>query len=670
MDVRNSSLRRKRNSFRDYSAESSLFLRRALIAFATVLLLFSLLVVNLYHLQVTRFEDYQTRSNNNRIKLVPIPPSRGLIYDRNGNELALNRTIYQLELVPEKVPGDLKATFNELRSIIDLTDDDIANFEKERANTRRFNFISLKTALTEEQIARFSINQYRFPAFEIKGYQRRYYPYGSAVTHTLGYVSKINDRDIKWLNDEGRLKDYSATNDIGKQGIERYYEKLLHGKPGYAEVEVNNTGRVIRQLSEQPPQAGQDIYLTLDINLQIYIEKLLDGRRAAVVVSDPRDGSILALVSSPTYDANLFVNGISNKDYSALRDDPNRPLFNRATQGTYPPASTVKPFIAVAALANEIVTKESTIVDPGWWRLPNTKNKGPCTTQDKNQGCYRDWSWRRGGQGVVNITRAIELSSDTYFYQIAFDLGIDRLAKWMKSFGYGEYTDIDLFEESRGLMPTREWKQKRHKQAWYQGDTISVGIGQGYWIATPLQMMKALTTVINNGTVKTPHLLMDSRINNQKIPYQDKTNQQLGDKDATYWQTAKFGMYQVMHGKKGSAQKSFANTEYNAAGKSGTAQVFGLNKQIYKADELPEHLRDHALFTAYAPYDNPTVAITLVVENALKGGSSTAAPIVRQILDYVLVEQQAENISTTSMVVDEGDDLDEIDDRLLEVNHD
>ncbi|XOQ10366.1 MAG: Penicillin-binding protein 2 [Serratia liquefaciens] len=323
----------ERNPFRDYTAESALFVRRALVAFLVILVLTGTLIANLYNLQIVRFEDYRTRSNENRIKLVPIAPSRGIIYDRNGTPLALNRTIYQLELMPEKV-DDLKATLQALRSVVDLTDDDITNFEKERKRSRRFVSIPVKTALSEVQVARFAVNQFRFPGVEVKGYQRRYYPYGSALTHVIGYVSKINDRDVERLDKDGKLANYAATHDIGKLGIERYYEETLHGKTGYEEVEVNNRGRVIRQLHEQPPSAGKDVYLTLDLNLQRYIEQLLVGSRAAVVVSDPRTGGILAMVSNPSYDPNLFVDGISSKDYqgSAQRSEPaaDQPCHARA----------------------------------------------------------------------------------------------------------------------------------------------------------------------------------------------------------------------------------------------------------------------------------------------------------------------------------------------------
>ncbi|MEK9499272.1 peptidoglycan DD-transpeptidase MrdA [Photorhabdus sp. P32] len=611
-------MKNKRTPFRDYTAESALFARRALVAFIIILVLTGILIANLYHLQITRHEDYQTRSNENRIKLVPIAPSRGIIYDRNGTPLALNRTIYQLEIIPEKVEN-LEQTLNDLRNVIDLTDEDIANFEKERKRSRRFTSIPLKTSLDHIQVARFAVNQYRFPGFEIKGYQRRFYPYGSALTHIIGYVAKINDKDVERLDKEGILPNYAATHDIGKLGIERYYEAVLHGKTGYEEVEVNNRGRVIRQLHEQPPQAGQDIYLTIDLELQIYIEKLLTTSRAAVVVSDPRNGEILALVSNPSYDPNLFVNGISNKNYQELLNNPDRPLINRATQGIYPPASTVKPFITVAALSTGVINKNTTIFDPGWWQLPGSEKR------------YRDW--KRWGHGSLNAHRAIVESADTFFYQVAYDMGIDRLSEWMTKFGYGEYTGIDLAEERTGIMPTREWKQRKYKKPWYQGDTIPVGIGQGYWTATPIQMVKALITLINDGNVKTPHLLLSKKLKGEMIPYQQTENIQIGDIHSGYWELAKSGMYGVANLPNGTGHKSFIGTPYKAAAKSGTAQVYSY--ETYNASKIAEHLRDHKLMIAFAPYENPTVALSIILENG--GAGPTVGTLVRQILDHVLL---------------------------------
>lgn len=607
-----------RNPFRDYSAESALFIRRALVAFAGVLLLTGVLIANLYHLQILRFEDYKTRSNENRIKLVPIAPSRGMIYERNGTPLAFNRTIYQLEVIPEKVEG-LQEQIAALGPIVDLSADDLDNFQKERKRSRRFTSIPLKTALNEVQVARFAVNQFRFPGFEVKGYQRRYYPYGSALTHVIGYVSKINDKDVERLDKEGKLANYAATHDIGKLGIERYYEDVLHGKTGYEEVEVNNRGRVIRQLHEQPPQAGKDIYLTLDLNLQRYIEQLLVGSRAAVVVSDPRTGGILALVSTPSYDPNLFVDGISSKDYRALLNDANRPLINRATQGVYPPASTVKPYVAVSAMSAGVISRNTTLFDPGWWQLPGSEKR------------FRDW--KKWGHGRLNITKALEESADTFFYQVAYDMGIDRLSEWLSKFGYGQYTGIDLSEERSGLMPTREWKLKRYKKPWYQGDTIPVGIGQGYWTATPIQMAKALNILINDGNVKVPHLLLSTRIDGQLVPFRQQESQQIGDIHSGFWEIAKDGMFGVANRPNGTGYKYFNGAPYKIAAKSGTAQVFGY--ETYNAHTIAEHLRDHKLMTAFAPYDNPQVSVAIILENG--GAGPAVGTIMRQILDHIML---------------------------------
>lgn len=623
-------MKTQRTPFRDHTAESVLFIRRALIAFGVIVILTAILVTNLHHLQIVRHEDYQTRSNDNRIKLVPIAPSRGIIYDRRGTQLALNSTFYQLEIVPEKV-GDLKETLEKLRGVVDLTDEDITNFEKERKRSRRFTSIALKTQLNEVQVARFAVNQYRFPGLEVKSYQRRSYPYGSALTHVIGYVAKINDKDVERLDKEGLLPNYAASHDIGKLGIERYYEDILHGKTGYEEVEVNSRGRVIRQLHEQPPQAGRDIYLTIDLELQTYIEKLLTTSRAAVVVTDPRNGEILALVSNPSYDSNLFVNGISSKDYQALLNNPDRPLINRTTQGLYPPASTVKPFISVAALSEKVITPNTTIFDPGWWQLPGSEKR------------YRDW--KRWGHGKLNVVKSIIESADTFFYQVAYDMGIDRLSAWMTRFGFGEYTGIDLAEERSGIMPTREWKQKRYKKPWYQGDTIPVGIGQGYWTATPIQMSKALMTLINDGQVKTPHLLYGTKLGNAMVPYEDKETKQIGDIHSGYWELAKHGMYGVANAPNGTGRRSFIGTPYKVAAKSGTAQVFSY--ETYNASKLAEHLRDHKLMIAYAPYDKPTIAVAIILENG--GAGPAVGDIVRQIFDHVLLgDNRTEVVSSTA----------------------
>ncbi|MBI0114130.1 MULTISPECIES: penicillin-binding protein 2 [Gilliamella] len=621
----------KKGNIRDHSAETNLFLRRALFAFVVIILLIFVLLANLADLQISNFSYYSTKSNNNRIEIIPIPPSRGMIYDRNGTPLAINNITYQLNIVPDKTKN-LNEQFEQLKTIVDLTDEDIENFQKERRNYRAHRPVPLKENLTEKQIARFIVDQHRFPFVSIVKIQHRYYPYGASLTHILGYISKINTQDKQRLEEENKASDYVATFNIGKMGIERYYEDVLHGTAGNEKVEVNSRGRIVRLLEQHPPQAGEDIYLSINLKLQLYIESLLAGRKASVVAIDPNNGEVLAMVSSPSYDSNDFVGGISSKKYSELLNDPSKPLFNRALLGAYPPASTVKPFISIAALSEGVVSPKSVVNDPGWWQLPGTERR------------YRDWlKW---GHGHVDVLRAIEESVDTYFYQVAYDMGIDRLNLWMTKFGYGERTGIDISanEETRAVMPSREWKLKRHKKSWLQGDTIPVGIGQGYWTATPMQMAKALTTLINNGKTFTPHFLLYKKsdiINtNQNQPTIDpekyvETNS-LVDVNPTYWALAKEGMHRVMFGARGTARKVYAGAKYQAAGKSGTAQVYGLKEnETYNAHKIPEHLRDHALFIAYAPYDKPKIALAIVLENG-GGGSSNGGAVARKILDYYL----------------------------------
>ncbi len=609
---------------RDKKSERNLFARRALVSFIFVWVLTAILATNLYHLQIVNYDSYQTRSNGNRIKLLPLPPTRGLIYDRYGKLLAENLTFFGLYIVPEKVEN-LERTFEELKAIVGLTEEDIENFKKERRRASRYTSILLKPHLTEEQIARFSVNQYRFTSLEVKPYFKRHYLYGEPLTHILGYVAKINDKDVERLKKEGKFANYAGTHDIGKLGIERYYETQLHGSTGFEEVEVNNRGKVIRKLREQPAIAGKSIHLTIDLELQRYITDLLSGQKGAVVVLDPKDNSILAMVSTPSYDNNLFVDGISSADYKRLLNDPNRPLYSRVTQGAYPPASTVKPFIGVAALHENVITQNMTIFDPGYWVLPNTTKR------------FRDW--KKTGHGHTDLNKAIVESSDTYFYQTAYNMGIDRLSDWMKRFGFGVPTGIDIQEETAGIMPSREWKQKRHKRPWVQGDTISVGIGQGYWIATPLQVAKATSILINEGKVHTPHL-MKSVEGSTVEPYQDPLlYEDITEPKAAYWDVAKRGMYNVVNAANGTGRKAFIGTSYRVAGKSGTAQVFSLKEnQTYDASGLKKELHDHAWFTAYAPYDDPKMVVAIILENA-GGGSSVAAPVVRQIMDYYLTQR-------------------------------
>ncbi|UTZ40532.1 penicillin-binding protein 2 [Vibrio campbellii] len=620
-------IRKRRSQIRDYQTEARLFSSRAIVAFLGIVILMGLLVANMYNIQVNQFQDYKTRSNDNRIKVVPIAPNRGLIYDRNGVLLAENRPVFNLELTPEKIK-DIDSTIEALQTILEITPEQVERFHRERKRTRRFKSVPLLTQLNENQVAVFSVNQYRFPGVEISATLKRYYPFSEVLTHVIGYVSRINDRDMQRLIREGKDANYQATHDIGKLGIEKYYEDLLHGTAGYQEVEVNSRGRVIRTLKYVPPIAGKDIVLNLDINLQFYVHQLLDGRRGSAIVLDPRDNGVLAMVSSPSYDPNAFVHGISGKAYRALLNDKNRPLVNRTTLGIYPPASTVKPFIAVAALEEGVITPKTTRNDPGYWRIPNSDTRP-----------FRDWL--RWGHGRVDIIKSIEESVDTFFYQIAYDMGIDRLSNWMMMFGFGDYTGIDIYEESKANMPTREWKMARHKTPWYKGDTIPVGIGQGYWTATPMQIAKATSVLVNEGAVTAPHLLKATIDNGGDFEEQENSEyvtyppiQNVPDK---YWNMAKEGMRLVNHGTKGTARRSFYNMDYQTGGKSGTAQVFGLGEdEEYNADEVAEHLRDHALFTGFAPFDDPEVVVSVVLENA-GGGSSNGAPVARKIFDRVII---------------------------------
>ncbi|RTY55620.1 penicillin-binding protein 2 [Pantoea sp. YU22] len=610
-------------NFRNFEAEEKLFARRALVAFALVVICFTILAVNLYRLQVRDHGYYQTRSNQNDIKMIPVAPTRGLIYDRNGIPLVHNVTWYDITLTPYKI-DDMQATLKALTPIVDLKPDEIDAFTRALKQSSRYKPVMLKEELTDEEVARFSVNQYRFTGVSIDTYQDREYPYGADLAHVVGYVSKINDNDYKRLNAAGIAENYAADHNIGKQGIEGYYESLLHGKPGYQEVEVDNHGRIVRVLKEVPPVAGKNITLTIDLHLQQYIESLLAGQRAAVLVEDPHDGSVLAMVSSPSYDPNPFVKGISYQSYKTLLQDKNLPLINRVTQGLYPPASTVKPYMAMSALLTGVITPQTTFFGAPTWTLPGTDRR------------YRDW--KKSGHGMLDVTKAIEESADTFFYQVAFMMGIDRIHSMLSQFGYGKSTGIDLNEEYNGLLPSRDWKLKVHKKGWYQGDTVSVGIGQGYWIATPIQMVKAMVALINNGKVIAPHLLAKAERGKSVELYQPALPQpQIGDARSPYWALVRRAMFGMANAPNGTGYKYFHTAPYGIAAKSGTSQVFSLKQnQTYNAKMIPVRLRDHIFYTAFAPFNNPKVAVALILENGGNEGI-TAAPVMREILDHIFL---------------------------------
>ena len=600
----------------DHAAEASLFKRRALFTFFCVFALLSVLVTNLYHLQVESYKDYETRSNDNRIRVVPIAPSRGLIYDRNGVLLAENLPFYSLDLVPEKI-SNMSETLDELGKLIEISEDERETFTEALKFHRRFKPLTLKNQLTEEQVAIFSVNQHKFPGISVEAGLKRNYPYGAQITHVLGYVGKINTRDRAQLERSDLWKNYAATKDIGKQGIEKFYESLLHGKPGHLEEEVNNRGRAIRTLKIVPPEPGQDIYLTLDLKLQQKAVELLTGLRGSIVAIDPRDGGILAMVSSPSYDPNQFVQGINNKDYSALLNDKSRPLINRATQGQYAPASTIKPHLALLGLDEKVITESTRVWDPGFWQIPGVERK------------YRDW--RRWGHGWVNVYSAITESCDTFFYELAYKVGVDHIARFMEQFGFGQNTGIDIFEESSGNMPSKEWKRLKYNQAWYIGDTISVGIGQGYWTATPLQLANAVGIMANKGRRFQPHLLKSIKDNTAKIDSPINELPPIELNSPRNWNIINEAMRQT-------ANKSrFTDATYTAAMKTGTAQVIGVAENTkYDASKIAEHFRDNALVVAYAPFEDPKIVLAVVMENAGWGGAN-AGPVARAMLDEYML---------------------------------
>ena len=610
---------KKRIAMHDHAAEASLFKRRALFTFLCVFILISLLLSNLYQLQVVSFQDYETRSNDNRIRVVPVAPSRGLIYDRHGQLLAENQPFYTLELVPEKAQ-DITASLDKLNDYIELSADERETITERLRYHRRFKPLTIKSRLTEEQVATFSVNQHQFPGFRVEAGLKRHYPYEGLMTHVLGYVGKINTRDRTSLEKSGQWKNYAATNDIGKQGVEKYYESLLLGKPGHLEEEVNNRGRVIRTLKSTPPTPGQDIYLTLDLKLQQKAMELLDGRRGSVVAIDPQDGGVLAMVSSPSYDPNLFVHGISSKAYSALLNDKSKPLINRATQGQYSPASTIKPHVALLGLEEKTISEKTRIWDPGFWQIPNVERK------------YRDW--KRWGHGWVDVYSSIMDSCDTFFYDLAYKVGVDKMAAFMSQFGFGEPSGIDIYEEANGIMPSKDWKRMRYNQPWYIGDTISVGIGQGYWTTTPLQLTNAATILANRGQRFVPHLLKSFKDETSKIesPVDEREPITLGDDNN--WEIINEAMRRTAH------KSRFTDASYTAAMKTGTAQVFSIAQdEKYDADTVAEHLRDNALIIAYAPYENPKIVLAVVLENVGWGGVN-AGPVARALLDEYMLRDQ------------------------------
>jgi len=618
----------RRIIIRNQSAEANLFARRTFIAFVSVLLLLLLLFSNIYLLQVNSFEKYQTRSNSNRIKLLPVAPNRGLIYDRNGIILADNKPVYSLAVIPEDV-DNLQTNIREISELLDISTDRQESFFKAAKRKRRFKQIELQPHLSEQQVALFSVNQHKFPGVFVDARLKRYYPFGELTTHNLGYVARINRKDANKLEQQGKSENYAATHGIGKLGIEKYYEELLHGTIGHQEVEINNQGRIIRTLNYTSPVPGKDLTLTLDIELQMIAKRALSGKRGAVVAMNPRTGGILAMYSNPSYDGNLFVHGISSKNYKKLLNSKDLPLINRSVQG-YPPASTIKPFLALTGLEEQVITASTKVWDPGWYQLKGLPNK------------YRDW--KKLGHGWVNLTKAIEQSCNIYFFNLAFKLGITKISTMMERFGFGDYTGVDIHEESRAIMPSVEWKRARYNQPWYTGETLSVGIGQSYWTVTPLQLTQALTTLVNHGIRKVPHFLKatkeiatdgesQSQSTLKEVVYEEQAPLVL--KQKKHWDLVLKAMHKTVQKFGATAYAPFKGSKYDASGKTGSAQVARIKQnEKYNAKTTQESKRDNAMFIAFAPFKNPEIVVAVAIENVAKGGGGTnAGPVARQIMD-------------------------------------
>ncbi|MBE9609098.1 penicillin-binding protein 2 [Chitinilyticum piscinae] len=621
---RGSSARRASGSgsLRNELHDRSNFQLRLIVALLLVVALFCTLFARFFWLQVLQHDRYMTLAEQNRISLVPVSPPRGLIRDRNGVVLAHNYSAYTLEITPSKTADGLDATIERLNQLIEITPKDRRRFKKLMEETKDFESLPIKFRLSDEEVARFAANSYQFPGVEVKARLFRQYPQGELGSHLVGYIGRINDRDVETLKDNGNFANYRGTDHIGKLGVEQSYEAQLHGSTGFERVEVDSGGRAIRTLSRTPPQPGRDLELSVDIKLQEIVEKLFDKRRGALVAIDPNTGGVLAFVSKPGFDPNLFVDGIDPVSWKELNESIDRPLLNRALGGEYPPGSTFKPFMAAAALQGDFPLVHQTIADPGYFMFGNNK--------------FRDS--KPGGYGSMNFDRSIALSSDTYFYQLAVQMGIDNIAKYLGEFDFGRQTGIDLPGERSGVLPSPEWKKKRFKkpehQKWYAGETVSIGIGQGYNSYTPLQLAHATAIIAARGTVYKPHVVnrIIDPVSGKATAVEPQPQRRIDWKPEHFERVIK-GMQGV--NQYGTGAKVFAGAQYTSAGKTGTAQVFSLKGAKYNASSIGERLRDHSWYIVFAPVENPKIALAVIVENG-GFGAQAAAPIARATLDYYL----------------------------------
>ena len=615
----------RRSFVTDHSEVSRLFKFRAIVAGVFSFVLIAGLLTRLGWLQIVEYAHFADLSKENRVRLMALPPNRGLIYDRNGVILAENRPTYHLELIPEQIE-DIDATLAGLGEIVTISEQNIERFQTALRTHRPFESISLRTRLSEEEVARLSVNRHRFPGVDVEARLSRYYPQGKTTVHAVGYVGRISEKELNTID----VSNYRGTSHIGKTGLEKYYEEELHGIVGQQNVEVNAEGRILRVIDKIPPLPGNNLVLNLDMELQLTAEQQLGDFAGSVIVMQPKTGAVLAFVSEPAYDPNLFVHGISVKDYKALREGDYKPLFNRALFGQYPPGSTFKPFLALAAIDSKVIGHRQAIRCKGFYTLPNDEDHR-----------YRDW--KKQGHGMVDMANAIEQSCDVYFYEIANRMGINRMHDYLREFGFGDKTGIDLFGERSGLLPSREWKRRVHNKIWYPGETLIAGIGQGYMLATPLQLAVATAALANKGKKIQPRLLKEMRDTDGEITAMAVPSTswvELGREDR--WDHMHKAMQRVLRGKWGTARATGWKLKgYEMGGKTGTAQVFGIAQdEEYDAETVARKLRDHALFIAFAPLEDPEIVVAIVEENGEHG--SAVAPIAKAIMDKYLLTEVAE----------------------------
>ncbi len=620
-------------TLKDHFKESQLYLNRTVTATVIVCLLFFILIVRLVYLQIDQHDVYKTMSLHNQVRMVPMVPPRGLIFDRNGVLLAENAPAFSLEITPERTP-DIASTLKAIDQIMPLTEEEQRQFNKQLKYKRRNEGIPVRVKLTEAEVARFSVEKHHLPGVDIVARLIRHYPFGEKLGHVLGYIGPISEKDLTEI-DPGN---YRGTYYIGKVGLEKYYETLLHGKTGYQHLETDAKGRTIRFLRKVPPTSGANLYLSLDSHLQLAAFEALKDLKGAIVAIDPRTGEILALVSTPSFDPNLFTQGIDAATYQVLQNSPDRPLFNRAIKGQYPPGSTIKPLVAIQGLEIGVINTQTRLFDPGWYQLNNAGR------------LYRDWIYfsKRHGHGWVDLDKAMSQSCDTYFFTLAHKLGVRHMHDIYTRFGIGKVTHVDVTGESSGLAPSAEWKKKVYNQDWFAGDTLNIGIGQGYLLATPLQLAQMTAIIANKGKYYKPHLVSAIEFDHSNNPIKQplKPMPPIMLKNPEHWNIVIQAMKNVVHIPGGTAYRISRDLKYQMAGKTGTAQVFSLKQnEKYEVHKVKVHLRDHSWFIAFAPLDDPKIALAVLVENKK---TKSGADVARVVLDSFFNNASATETSDTT----------------------